>query len=228
MPPNGGVIRPENVQVKPFFPKSKLNAKLSVRVFGLTMGSNGLPDGYTDLDRRHPGIKEDFTKGVLIVKVFSTSFRPDKIEDEASQDVEGLTGVNEATLVVREEARGVIFKLQDNFAEENERPGRRKVAVSFPFDLNPFVCFPSNLSLGAIEDAMLRGLFGARAAHFALRGNTHELEPGSNRKVLIKGEPDEGAHFFWAGVMPYSGNGLRGCGVPEVEATNERNHVRGA
>jgi hypothetical protein len=31
MPLDGGIVHPENVQMKPFFPKGELNAKLSVR-----------------------------------------------------------------------------------------------------------------------------------------------------------------------------------------------------
>ncbi len=57
MPPNGGIVRPENVQVKPFFPKSKLNTTLKVRGPGRTVGSNSLPSGHTDLNRRHPGLE---------------------------------------------------------------------------------------------------------------------------------------------------------------------------
>jgi hypothetical protein len=56
VPPDGGTVRPENVQVKPFFPKGKLNAKLNVRVLGLMVRFNGLPGGHTDLHRRHPGV----------------------------------------------------------------------------------------------------------------------------------------------------------------------------
>jgi hypothetical protein len=60
MPPNGGIVRPENVQVKPFFPKSKLNATLNDWIPGGMVGSNGLPSGHTDLNRRHPSLQEDF------------------------------------------------------------------------------------------------------------------------------------------------------------------------
>jgi hypothetical protein len=60
MPLDGGIIRPENVQMKPLFPKSKLNAKLSVRVLGRTVRSNSLPSGHTDLHRRHPSAMENF------------------------------------------------------------------------------------------------------------------------------------------------------------------------
>jgi hypothetical protein len=65
MPPDGGIVRPENVQVKPFFPKGKLYAKLSVRVLGQTVKSNGLPGGHTDLHRRHLGVEQDFAKGIV-------------------------------------------------------------------------------------------------------------------------------------------------------------------
>ncbi len=57
MPPNGGIVRSKNVQVKPFFPKSKLNTTLNVRVPGRTVGSNSLPSGHTDLNCCHPGLK---------------------------------------------------------------------------------------------------------------------------------------------------------------------------
>ncbi|CAM6031018.1 unnamed protein product [Sphagnum balticum] len=186
MPPKGGVIRPKNVQMEPFFPKSKLNAKMSDRVLGRTVRSNGLPAGHTDLHRRNPGIEEDFVKGVLIIKVFSTSFRPEIVKDEASQDVEGLTGVGEAARVVRKEAGRVVFKFQGDFTEENERPGRREVAMGFPFDPDALVGFPGGLSPRAVEKAVLRGLFGARATHFALWGEAHEVEPGAYRKPLLR------------------------------------------
>ncbi len=84
MPPDGGIIRPQNDHMQPFFSKRKLNAKLSVWALGLTVRSNGLPGGHTDLNRRHPSVKEDFVKGVLIIKMFPASFRPQIVEDEAS------------------------------------------------------------------------------------------------------------------------------------------------
>ncbi len=35
MPPNGGIVHPENVQMKPFFPKSNLNTTLNGRDGGI-------------------------------------------------------------------------------------------------------------------------------------------------------------------------------------------------
>jgi len=37
MPPDGGIVRPENVQVEPLFPKGELNTKLNLRVLGRTV-----------------------------------------------------------------------------------------------------------------------------------------------------------------------------------------------
>ncbi len=74
MPPDGGTVRPENVKLKPLFSKGELNASLNVRVFGRAVGSNGLPSGHTDLNRRHPGVEENFLKGVVVIEMFSTSF----------------------------------------------------------------------------------------------------------------------------------------------------------
>jgi hypothetical protein len=78
--------------------------------------------------------------------MFSTSFRPEIIEKEATKDVERLPGVSEAASVVREEAWGVIFVFQDGFTEKHEG-----VSVGFPFDPNVFVGFPCDLSPWAIE-----------------------------------------------------------------------------
>ncbi len=75
MPPDGGIVRPENVQMEPFFPKSKLDTTLNVGVPGRTVGSNSLPSGHTDLNRRHPGLEENFLKRIPVVEVFSAPFR---------------------------------------------------------------------------------------------------------------------------------------------------------
>jgi hypothetical protein len=120
---------------------------------------------------------KNFVKGVLVIKVFSTFFRPEMVENETSKDVEGLSGVGETVGVVREKSGGVIFEFQGGFSKKHKRPGGREVAVGFPFDPNALVGFPGDLSPGAFEEAMLWGLFGARTTHLALLGETHELEP---------------------------------------------------
>jgi len=55
---------------------------------------------------------------------------------------------------------------------------------------------------------VLQGFLGTGTAHLAVRGNAHDLQPGSDRETLVEGEPDESAHFSWAGVVPNSGDGL--------------------
>jgi len=55
---------------------------------------------------------------------------------------------------------------------------------------------------------VLRGLLGAQVAYLALRGEAHEFELGVDWEALVEGEPNEGAQFFGAGVMPYSGDGF--------------------
>jgi hypothetical protein len=49
--------------------------------------SNGLPRGHTDLNGGHLGLGENRFEGVIVLKVFSTSFSPEAIDNEAAQDV---------------------------------------------------------------------------------------------------------------------------------------------
>jgi hypothetical protein len=98
--------------------------------------------------------------------------------------------------------------------------------LRLPFAPDAFEGLPSVLSLGAIEQAVLRGLLDPQAANLTVGGDTHDLQPGSDRKAMIEGEPDEGAHLFWSGVMPDSGDGLTHGGVPKAESLYEREHVR--
>jgi hypothetical protein len=73
------------------------------------------------------------------------------VEDKAAENVERLAGVNEAAGVVRKEAGGVVFVFQGDFTNKRERPGDLENSVGFPFGLNAFVSFPSDLSSWAIE-----------------------------------------------------------------------------
>jgi len=47
--------------------------------------SNGLPRGHTDLNGGHPGLGENRFERVIVIKVFSTSFSPEAINNEATQ-----------------------------------------------------------------------------------------------------------------------------------------------
>ncbi len=54
------------------------------------MGSNGLPNGHTDLNSGHPGLSEYFFGGVLVTKVSSTPLSPEMVEYEAPENVQRL------------------------------------------------------------------------------------------------------------------------------------------
>jgi len=168
---------------------------LGVRVLGRTVRSNGLPSGHIDLNRHHPGLKENFLKGVVVVKVHSAPFQREVVKNKATKDVEWLSGVSVAAGVIREEPWRVIFVLQNGFVEEHKRPGEREATRCVPFDPNPLEGAPHSLGHGAIQKTMLGSFLGARIAHFALGGDSHELKLGADREALIEGEPDECAHF---------------------------------
>jgi hypothetical protein len=151
MPPDGGIVRPENVQVKPLFPKGEFNTKLNVRVLGRTVGSNGLPSGHTDLDRRHPGLEKNFLEGMLAIEMFPAPFRPEMVEDESTKDVERLPGVRKSSGVVCEEAGGIVLEFHCGLAKEHKGLGGCEVAVSIPFIPDALESLPCNLSHRAIE-----------------------------------------------------------------------------
>ncbi|CAM6034215.1 unnamed protein product [Sphagnum compactum] len=87
----------------------------------------------------------------MIIEVLSAPFRPDKVEDEAPEDVEWLAGISEAARVVRELARRIIFVFQDGFTDENEGPGDLKISVGFPFGPNTLISFPGGLSFRTVK-----------------------------------------------------------------------------
>jgi len=76
MPPDGGIILPEDVQVKPLIPKSFLDPSLNVRVLVGAMNSNSFLGGHADLDGGHPGLVEDFLEKVLVAKMPSAHLGP--------------------------------------------------------------------------------------------------------------------------------------------------------
>ncbi len=87
MPSDGGIVRPHDAPVEPFFSKDKLDASLSVLIFGEPLRSNSFPRSHTDLNSSHPGLGEGRFEGILIIKVLSASFSPKAINNEATQYV---------------------------------------------------------------------------------------------------------------------------------------------
>jgi len=97
--------------------------------------------------------------------------------------------------------------------------------MSFPFAPYALEGLPCLLSHGAIKQAMLRGLLSVRIVDLAIGGDTHELQPRPHREALVEGEPDEGAHFSWAGVVPYPSDCLLSGCVPQAKTLNEGYHA---
>ncbi|CAM6075698.1 unnamed protein product [Sphagnum tenellum] len=199
---------------------------LDVRIPDGVERSNSLPSGHTDVNRRHPGLEEDLLKGVLVTKVPSAFFRRKVIEDETTEDVEQLSKVGEAVDVVREEPKRVILVLHGSFSEEHKRLGGSETPRPFPFVLDSLIGVPRALGHGAFQQAVLGRFLGTRITNFALGWYPHELEPSANREALVESKLDECAHLPWADVVQDSSNHLKGCGILQVEALYENEHVR--
>jgi len=84
MPLDGGIVRPHDAPVELFFSKDKLDASLSVLIFGEPLRSNSFPRSHTDLNSSHPGLGEGRFKGILIIKVLSASLSPEAINNEVT------------------------------------------------------------------------------------------------------------------------------------------------
>jgi len=138
-----------------------------------------------------------------------------------------LSEVSEAAGVVDEEPWGVVVTLDGRLAQEGKGLVDLDVVRHLPFVPDSLVGLPSAPRHGALEEAMLRGFFGVGVVDFASRSDAHDLKPGSHWEALVEGQPDECAHLAWARVMPYPGDQLSGCSVPEIEALEECHHIRG-
>jgi hypothetical protein len=151
MPPDGGIILAQNVHVKPLVSKTTLNAILILRVLGGSLRSNGFPRGHADLNGGHPGLGENLLERVVLSEVFPTSFRPKVVKNKTTEDVEGLPGVGETPLVVREEPMRVVLMFDGRFSEKDKGPSDVDVGRGLPFVPHTFEGFPSVLHRGAFH-----------------------------------------------------------------------------
>jgi len=69
-------------------------------------------------------------EGVLAIKVPSTSFGPEIIEQKAPKNIEGLSPVGEATRVVAMEVGGVILFFEHGLPKKNKGPGCRNPTLA--------------------------------------------------------------------------------------------------
>jgi hypothetical protein len=125
------------------------------------MRSNGFPSGHTDLNGGHPGLKEDFLKGVLVSEVPSAPLGPEVVEEKVTKNVKRLPRVSEAVGVISEEPGRVVLSLGGSLPEKDERPGKGDILERFPIFPNSLVSFPSVLRHGALEQAMLGRFFSS-------------------------------------------------------------------
>ncbi len=160
--------------------------------------------------------------------MLAASFGPKVVEEKAYEDVKRLSLVRETAPVVSLEVRGVIFLFEDNFPEKDEGPGDGEAVKHFPFLPCATEAIPCLLGEGAIHEVVLGRLRKTLVATFAGGLEPHGLEPSAHQEPFVEGQPDEGSHFAWAGVVPNPSNNLGGRGVPEAEALDEFDNPKGS
>jgi hypothetical protein len=148
---------------------------LNTRVLGRRKGINGLPSDHSNLNDSNPGLLKDFPKGILVIKMLSTSLRPKEIEDKTVKDVKRLSNVGEASYMVPLDPEGIIFSLEDSFTQHDEWPGKNDVIGRSPF--LPYVIegLPSPFGEGTLEETVLRGFKGFLCANLAHGEDPHTL-----------------------------------------------------
>ncbi len=208
VPQNGGLTLPEDVAVKPFRPKGLLNSQLKFLPPILIRGSNGPPGGHADLGRGFPRLKKDSLEGVLAVEALAASLGPEVVEQEAPEDVKGLTKVGEAACVIAVKVQGVVIFFEDIFPKEDKGPGDVEAVGRLPFVPNTVEGLPSLSSRGAVHEAVLGRFRESLVTALASGRDTHDMEPGADRQPIVEDQPSERPHLAWTGVVPHPGNDL--------------------
>ncbi len=150
-PRNGSLALPKDMAVEPLSPKGLLNANMKLMLPTLARRSDGSPSGHANFGRGLPRLKEDTLERVLAVEVSATSLRPEVVNQEAPEDVEGLAAISEAARVITVEVRGVVVLFKDGFPEEKEGLGDVEAIGRPPFVPNSVEGLPGLLSRGAIH-----------------------------------------------------------------------------
>jgi len=79
------------------------------RFLGGLKGVDGFPSGHPNLNNSHLGLLKDFPRGILVIKVLSTSLRPKEVEDEVVKDVKRLFDAGEAPYMIPLDPGGSSF-----------------------------------------------------------------------------------------------------------------------
>jgi hypothetical protein len=120
-------------------------------------------------------LKKNALEGVLAIEVFATSLRPEIVEQEAPEDVEGLSAVGEAARVVAVEVRGIIVIFENGLCKEDKRPGNLEAVGRPPIVPHTEESVPSLLGRGAFHEAVLGGFRETLVTALAGGQNTHDL-----------------------------------------------------
>jgi hypothetical protein len=118
---------------------------------------------------------KDFPRGILVIKMLPASLRPKEVENKIAKDVKRLFDVGEASYMVPLDPGGVIFFLEDSFAQHDELPGKNDVIGRSPFLSFVIEGLPSPFGKGTLEETVLRGFSGLLCANLARGEDPHAL-----------------------------------------------------
>ncbi len=107
--------------------------------------------------------------------MFSAYFRPNKIKDEATKDVERLPGVGEVVGVVFVTFGGVVFSFKDHLIQKNEGSGKGSVVRRPPFLPNPKESLLGALGVSAFQETLLRRFGNFVVVNLACWKDLHTL-----------------------------------------------------
>ncbi len=75
---------------------------------------------------------QNFVDGIVVVKVLAAPFGPKVVENEGTEDVEGLLEVSEAASVVSVKVGGVVLTFDGGLAKQDKRPVNDEVLGNLP------------------------------------------------------------------------------------------------
>jgi hypothetical protein len=158
---------------------------MNTRFPGGPKGVDGLPSGHPNFNGSHPGLLKDFLRGILVIEMLPTSLQPKEVEDEAAKDVKWLFDVGETPYMVPLDPGGVIFSLENDFTQHDERLGENDVIGCSPFLPDVTKDLPSPFGKGTLEKIVLRGFGGLLRANLARGEDPHALQLGAYREALV-------------------------------------------
>jgi len=159
--------------------------------------------------------------------MFATSFGPEVVEQKAPEDVKGLSPICEAARVIAMKVWGVIFLFKYGFPKKNEGPGDVGAVGRLPFAPNTKEGIPGLLNRDAFHETVLGGLWESLVAALVGSLDSHDLEPGTYRQLVVKDQPGERPHLARAGVVPHSGDDLDNCRVAKIQLLDKGDDVKG-